>query len=111
MTLTISLPDPLVDQLRLRAEAERVSVDELASTVLAEAMQRPLDSAKWGMQNQRRLALIRQRFASGLSTAEAEELRILQNAADWQVEAMDRAMLADVQAMKQAVEASLKDAG
>jgi hypothetical protein len=111
MTLTISLPDPLADQLLIRAKAERVSVDELASAVLAEAMQRPLDSDKWGIQNQRRLALIRKRFTSGLSTAEDTELRALQEAADQQVEAIDRAMLADVEAMKQTVEASLKDAG
>jgi plasmid stability protein len=111
MTLTISLPDPLADQLLIRAQAERMSVDELASAVLTAAMQRPLDPDKWRVQNQRRLALIRKRFTSGLSTAEEQELRALQELADRQVEAMDRAMLLDVQTMKQTVEASLKDAG
>lgn len=106
MTLTISLPDPLVDQLRLRAEAERVSVDELASSVLAEAMQRPLASDKWGVQNRRRVALIRKRFTSGLSPAEEQELRALQELADQQVEALDQAMLSDVKAMTQPLQYS-----
>jgi hypothetical protein len=112
MTIMISLPDPLLDQLRLRAEAERVSVDELASSVLAEAMQQPLHPEKWGAQNRRRLALIRKRLAQGLSAAEKQELNALQELADRQLEASDRQMLADVQSMKRAVEASVAtDAG
>jgi hypothetical protein len=107
MTVTISLPDPLADQLRIRAQAERLSVDELASAVLAAAMRQPLDRETWGQHNQRRLALIRTRFSTGLSKAEEQELRALQELADRQVEAMDREMLSDVQAMKRAVEASL----
>jgi hypothetical protein len=110
MTLTISLPDQLVEQLGLMAQAEQVSVHDLASSLLAAAIRRPLDAEEWSQHNQRRLALIRKRFTCGLPQDEEQELHALQELADRQVEVLDRQMLADVQTMKRAAEASIDPA-
>jgi plasmid stability protein len=100
MSLTINVPDPLAERLQLRAQAENIPVDKLASRILENGMQRPYVPQQWSVANQRRVALIEKRFTSGLTDHELEELQHLQNLADRQLEELDAKMLNDVARME-----------
>ena len=95
MPLTITLDDNLVAQLQTRADARHLSVEALALQILGDAVADGED-ADWRACNQRRIELIRQQFAEGLSADEAGELRQLQDMADQRMERFDARMLDDV---------------
>jgi hypothetical protein len=103
MTVTITLTDPLATQLQLQAAAHKVSLEELALRILGEAVSRDpgTEQTTW---NQRRVALIRQSFASGLSREEEQELDRLQVMADQYLEALDRQRLDGVKRLQEAVQ-------
>jgi hypothetical protein len=102
MSLMITVLDPLAGRLQLRAQAERVPIDELASRLLETGMQSPLAPAEWTVVNQRRVGLIEKRFAGGLADHEQEELQRLQEFADRQLEESDALMLKDLGRMEHA---------
>lgn len=81
MSVTITLDDNLVTQLQAQAEARHLSVEALALQILGDAVADGND-AEWRACNQRRIELIRQQFAEGLSADEAGELQQLQDVAD-----------------------------
>ncbi|MHB8973727.1 MAG: hypothetical protein ACYC3X_26090 [Pirellulaceae bacterium] len=100
MSLTIKVPDSLARRLQSRAQAERVPVDELASRLLENGMQSPLEPRQWAIANGRRVALIEKQFTSSLTESEQEELQRLQELADQQLEELDALMLKDVAHME-----------
>jgi hypothetical protein len=95
MSVTITLDDNLAAQLQSQAEARHLSVEALALQILGDAVANG-DDAEWRACNQRRIELIRQQFAEGLSADEAGELQQLQDMADQHVERFDDRMLDDV---------------
>ena len=60
----------------------------------------PLKPGHWRTANRRRVALIKQQFACGLTDTEEDELRSLQELADRQLEGPDAQMLDDVAKME-----------
>lgn len=108
MSLTITVPEPLAKRLQSRAQAERVPVDELASRLLENGMQSPVEPHEWRMANERRVALIDKRFTSGLTDHEQDELQRLQELADRQLEELDALMLEDVARMESSAHEILK---
>ena len=60
----------------------------------------PLKPGHWRTANRRRVALIKKQFACGLTDAEEDELRSLQELADRQLEGPDARMLDDVAKME-----------
>jgi hypothetical protein len=98
MPLTITVTDPLAEELQSEADLRMISVEQFALNVLGQAVQRH----EWPRANRRRLALIRQQFAAPLTVAEAAELQELQRQADQHLELMDSQMLGDVATMEKA---------
>ena len=90
-------------QTAIRGGLRKISVEQFALEVLGQAVQ----SEEWVIANRRRLALIRQQFAGGLTAAEAAELQELQRRADRQLESLDSQMLNDVTEMEKAVAEAL----
>jgi plasmid stability protein len=95
MSVTITLDDNLVAQLRSQAEARHLSVEALALQILGEAVANG-DDEEWRACNQRRIEVIRQQFLEGLSADEEDKLQQLQDMADQYVERFDARMLDDV---------------
>jgi hypothetical protein len=93
--VTITLDNILAARLQAQAEARNLSVEALALQILSEAVTNG-DDAEWRAYNQRRIALIRQQFAAGLSADKARELQQLQDLADRHVERFDERLLHDV---------------
>jgi hypothetical protein len=110
MSMTITIADPLATRLQLRAEAERVAVDDLASRLLENGIQSPLEPEQWAVANRRRVALIEKRFAGGLADHEREELQRLQELADRQLEELDALMLKNMARMEAAARKALEPA-
>ena len=100
MSLTITVPEALARRLQSRAEAERVSVEELASRILESGMRSSLAPEQWSIANKRRVLLIEKRFSSGLTDEEQAELQRLQELADQHLEELDALMLQDVARME-----------
>lgn len=103
MSMMITLPDTLSLELENRASAQHTTPEELAVQLLGDVLSHPHDP----LDNDRRVALIRKRFARGLTPDEESELSALQVAMDQQLESMDRKMLGDAQAMLDAVKQEL----
>ncbi len=103
MPLTITVTDPLAIKLQSEAAARKISVEQFALEVLGQAVQ----SEEWASANRRRLALIRQQFAGGLTATEEVELQELQRQADQHLESLDSQMLNDVTAMEKAAAEAL----
>jgi plasmid stability protein len=95
MSVTITLDDNLVAQLQTQADARHLSVEALVLQILSDAVA-DAEDAEWRACNQRRIELIRQQFAEGLSADEAGELQQLQDMADQRMERLDAQMLDDV---------------
>ena len=98
MPLTITVNDPLALELQSEAQSRQISVEQFARDVLWRAVQ----THDGPPANRRRLTLIRQQFAGGLTAAESAELQELQRQADWHLESLDAAMLKDVATMEKA---------
>jgi plasmid stability protein len=109
MSLEISVPDVLADRLRLRAEAEHVSVEELARRILQRGLEPPLAAEQWNAVNRRRVQLIEKRFSVGLSADEEQQLRQLQEMADRQLEKLDERLIDDLAQMERSAADALKE--
>jgi hypothetical protein len=106
MTLTINLDQALAVQLRKKAAARQLSVEEFAVRLLGEAVGQLEEMERWEQQNQRRLGLIRKSATTQLSAQEETELDALQSVLDRRLEPMDdRLLLAELDRMKKAVAA------
>jgi hypothetical protein len=105
MTLTINLDQALAVQLRKKAAARQLSVEEFAVRLLGEAVGQLEEMERWEQQNQRRLGLIRKSATTQLSAQEETELDALQSVLDRRLEPMDDRLLAELDRMKKAVAA------
>ena len=106
MPLTITVKEPLARELQSAADLHKISVEQYALEVLGQAVQKQ----EWPDTNRRRVALIRQQFAAGLTAAETAELQELQRQVDRQLESLDAAMLNDITHMEQAAAEALDGA-
>ena len=93
MHLTISLDEPLAEQLRRRASAKDLSPEQAACELLGHALHLIAEEEAWGMSNQRRAELIQKSGSHGLTAEESRELDHLQSALDQRLEATDRQRL------------------
>jgi hypothetical protein len=105
MSVTITLTNPLAEELQTRAAAQRLSVEEFATRLLGQAVQQLDDSERWQAQNARRLALLRKSKTAALGADEQAELQQLQAAADRQLEQVDQRLLEELNKMRQAANA------
>jgi hypothetical protein len=92
MPVTITLNDELATRLHQQAQAQRLSLEQWALTVLGHATEHPQELQTWAALNQRRFALIRQRYTSGLSETDECELAALQATVAQMLEPWDRAL-------------------
>ncbi len=102
MSITITFQNDLAQRLESEAMQRHVSVEELAVTILDQAVSRTCDA--WGEQNQRRLALIRKSLRQSLTAEELQELDTLQSALDVRFEDFDAALKTQLDLMHSAVE-------
>lgn len=101
MSVTITLRDELADDLARQAEARQVSLEELATRILEEAVGDNGGETAWFKLNSRRLALISKEYASGLTDAETAELAVLQDAAAKACEPQDKRLLGQMSAYEE----------
>ncbi len=106
MPLTITVKEPLARELQSAADLHKISVEQYALAILGQAVQKQ----DWPSTNRRRVALIRQQFADGLTAAEAAELQELQRQADRHLESLDSEMLNDINQMEQVAAEALDGA-
>jgi plasmid stability protein len=104
MGVTIEVDELLAARLRVKAAAQKVSLEVFARDLLGEALQRLDDVETWEVQNRRRIDLIKKSAVAVLSESEQYELQTLQDAADRRLEARDRELLAQLDRFKHAVE-------
>jgi len=78
MNLTISLDEPLAEQLRWRASEKDLSPEQAARELLGHALHRLAEEEAWRESNQRRAELIRKSRSLGLTAEEGAELDHLQ---------------------------------
>ncbi len=109
MSVTITVPDPLAEELTSEAQQRRMSVEQLAAGLLARALQESKDTS-WEKANAQRLALVQKSSTIGLTAVETEQLQQLQTLSDRRLEAMDAQRLAEVDKMEQEVKAALQEA-
>jgi hypothetical protein len=93
MHLTISLDEPLAEQLRRRASARDLSPEQAAREILGHALHQIEKEEAWGQSNRRRAELIHKSRSLGLTAEEGRELDRLQAALDQRLEATDRQLL------------------
>jgi hypothetical protein len=99
MPITIELDELLAARLKSRADAEQVTIQELATRLLEGCVDEPTDD-EWSTLNRRRVELIERRFRQGLSSGEHQELEKLQLLADQQLETLDEKLLDGVAQME-----------
>lgn len=109
MSLEISVPNVIAHRLRLRAEVEHVSVEDLVQRILLQGLDSPLALGQWDTINPRRVQLIEKRFSSGLSVDEERQLKQLQELADQQLEKLDERLIDDLARMERAAADALKE--
>ncbi|MBY0522103.1 MAG: hypothetical protein K2R98_01815 [Gemmataceae bacterium] len=93
MHLTISLDEPLADQLRRQASARDLSPEQTAREILDHALNQIAEKEAQRESSQRRAELIQKSRSPGLTPQESVELDCLQGALDQRLEAMDRQLL------------------
>lgn len=103
MLVVISVHDDLARRLQSEARSRNVSVENLAITILDDAVPVSGGDADWGKRNKRRLELIRKSTRSELMDHEQAELDELQSALDERFESFDRGLFAQLDEMKQTV--------
>jgi hypothetical protein len=103
MTLIININDALVERLKKKALAKHLSVEELATRLLGEAVEQLDDEEQWQEKNQRRLALIRKSTYSSLAAADETELQTLQSILDQRLEPVDDRLLGELERMRKSV--------
>src|ERR1700684_4438050 len=79
MHLTISLDEPLAEQLRRQASAKDLSPEQTARELLGHALHRIAEEEAWGESSQRRAELIQKSRSFGLTVEEGNELDRLQS--------------------------------
>src|SRR5438128_9955699 len=94
MNLTISLEEPVADQLRRQASARRLSPEQAAREILGGALNRIADEEACQSSNRRRAALIGKSRNLGLTKDEGLELDRLQAAIDQRLAPIDRQLQA-----------------
>jgi hypothetical protein len=99
MSLTITLNKELAERLRAQAQARKLSVQQWAHAILANASQHADCPEMWSELNGQRLALIRKRYADGLTKSEERRLAALQAAAAEFFEPVDRRRSAHVRSL------------
>ena len=104
MNLTISLEEPLAEQLRRQASTRDLSAEQAAHEILGSALARIADEEAWHASNRRRAELIRKSRDLGLTTEESNELDWLQAAVDQRLAPMDRQLLAVAEEFRQLAE-------
>lgn len=107
MSVTITVQDPLAAKLRSEAQQQRLSLQELATNLLARALSDAHD-AGWRKADLRRLALVHKSSTAGLTPEEASELEQLQILADQRLETLEAERLAEVERIEQEVHAALQ---
>lgn len=80
MSVTIVLSEEMAARLRTQAQAQQLSIEQWALTILGQASENPNEFEAWARLNRRRFALIRRRYTGGLDEAEERELAGLQSA-------------------------------
>jgi len=103
MSIIINVHDDLAQRLQAVAKNQNVSVQELATTILDDAVPPGPQDENWGKSNQRRLELIRQSTRGELSEQEQAQLDQLQGWLDTQFQPFDAGLLKQLADMKQAV--------
>jgi hypothetical protein len=93
MSVTITLTNPLAEELQAQAAARQLTVEELAVRLLGEAVQQLDNAGRWQAQNARRLALLRKSKMAPLGAEEQAKLQQLQAVADQQLEQVDQRLL------------------
>ena len=93
MSMTITLTDDLVGQLRMQAQPQQISVEQWALTILGHAAEHPDELRSWANLNRRRFDLIQKRYSTGLDGTEENELNELQDSVAKLLEPSDRRML------------------
>jgi hypothetical protein len=104
MSLTISLDEPLAEQVRRRASAKDLSPEQAARELLGHALHRIAEDEAWRESSQRRAALIQKSRSPGLTAEEGGELDRLQAAIDRRLEATDRHLLGVAEEFRQFAE-------
>jgi hypothetical protein len=104
MNLTISLEEPLAEQLRRQASARDLSPEQAAREILGGALNRIADEEACQASNRRRAELIGKSRDLGLTTEEGNELDRLQAAVDQRLAPMDRRLLAVAEEFRQLAE-------
>jgi hypothetical protein len=94
MNLTISLDEAQAGQLQRQAATRQMAPEELAQSILHEALGKLAEEEQWNVLNRRRVELIRKSRTSGLTASEEEDLRRLQDAVDRKLEPIDQQLLA-----------------
>jgi predicted transcriptional regulator len=103
MSIMINVQDDLAQRLQAVAKNQRVSVQELAITILDNAVPPVPQEESWGKRNQRRLELIRKSTRGHLSGQEQAQLDQLQAWLDAIFQPFDAGLLKQLDEMKQAV--------
>jgi hypothetical protein len=103
MSIMINVHDDLAQRLQAAAQNQSVSVQELAITILDDAVPPALQDENWGKRNQRRLDLIRKSMRGDLSEPEQAQLDELQGWLDARFQPFDAGLLKQLDDMKQAV--------
>jgi len=93
MNLTISLEEPLAEQLRRQASARALSPEQAARELLGGVLHRIAEEEAWQASNQRRVELIKKSREYGLSIEESNELDRLQAAVDQRLAPIDQRLL------------------
>jgi hypothetical protein len=107
MPVMINVHDDLARRLKSEAELRSLSVEDLAITILDNAVpkfpaEEPGDD-DWGDHNRRRFALIQKSMRSELTIQEQTELDELQSSLDERFESFDAGILAQLDEMKRSV--------
>jgi hypothetical protein len=104
MSVTITLDPMVAGQLQAQASLERLSAEDLAQELLAEAVRQRARSVITEAANRRRVELVRKSNRGTLSGDETAELDRLQTQLDEGLERWDQELLAELGRMVKAVE-------
>jgi hypothetical protein len=103
MSIVINVHDDLARRLQTEADNRSVSAEDLAITILDDAVPASPIDPDWGNCNKRRLELIRKSTRCDLTEQEQAELDELQSWLDERFESFDAGILAQLVEMKQTV--------
>lgn len=104
MNVTISLDEPLAEQLRRQASARNLSPEFVACQVLGDGLRRIAEEQAWQAANHRRIDLINKSRDPRFTPEEAAELERLQAEANQRLAPMDLQLIARVEALRRLAE-------